>query len=332
MITALPLDELSAPLSEGQPCGPDLEYDAAFIALDAASHGTPERVSGNTVVAAAAPVWSEVHDAALALARRTRDLRVAVLLARAGARVRALAGYADGMSLVARLLEQHWDSVHPRLDALDGDDATMRLNALATLANGASGLLDLRACAVVAPGHPLTVRMIELAWTKADPAAGESRPTQAGLGKALQDAADKDAALLDRMTATHAAATTIDRVLRERAGNAGPDPQPLLRITQALAQAAAAAAGNAVVAANSDGAVADASSNVPAGAIRTREDAVRALGAVCDWIERHEPSHPAPLLIRRAQRLMSKSFIDLVRDLAPDGLTQLERIAGVTPN
>jgi type VI secretion system protein ImpA len=56
---------------------------------------------------------------------------------------------------------------------------------------------------------------------------------------------------------------------------------------------------------------------------------VRTLGSVCEWIERHEPSNPAPLLIRRAQRLMSKSFIDLVRDLAPDGLTQLERIAGV---
>lgn len=331
MISDLPIDELSAPLSPELPCGPNLEYDAAFIALDAAAQGTPERVSGHTVVAAAAPVWSEVHDAALALARRSRDLRVAVLLARAGARTRGLAGYADGMSLVARLLEQQWDDVHPHLDMLDGGDATMRLNALTALVNGAGGLLDLRACAVVAPGHALTVRLVELAWTQAEPAAGESRPTQAGLVKGLQEAADRDAALLDRMSATHAAATTIERVLRERAGNAGPDLQPLLRITQALAQAAAAASGNAPVAAHNAAATAGTSAAIP-GSIGTREDAVRALGAVCDWIERHEPSHPAPLLIRRAQRLMSKSFIDLVRDLAPDGLTQLERIAGVAPN
>ena len=49
-------------------------------------------------------------------------------------------------------------------------------------------------------------------------------------------------------------------------------------------------------------------------------DAHRALERVCEWIERNEPSNPAPLLIRRAQRLMSKSFIDIIRDLAPETL------------
>jgi type VI secretion system protein ImpA len=35
------------------------------------------------------------------------------------------------------------------------------------------------------------------------------------------------------------------------------------------------------------------------------------------------------LLIRRAQRLMSKNFIDIVRDLVPDGVSQIERLAGI---
>ena len=65
------------------------------------------------------------------------------------------------------------------------------------------------------------------------------------------------------------------------------------------------------------------------GAIATRDDVVRTLDKLCEWFERNEPSNPAPLLLRRAQRLMSKSFIDIVRDLAPDGLTQIERLAGV---
>ena len=72
-------EELSEPLSEAQVCGPDLEYDAAFKALEAAALGTPERQSGDVVVAAEPPNWPEVYDAALALARRTRDLRHAVL-------------------------------------------------------------------------------------------------------------------------------------------------------------------------------------------------------------------------------------------------------------
>jgi len=51
---------------------------------------------------------------------------------------------------------------------------------------------------------------------------------------------------------------------------------------------------------------------------------------VCEWIERNEPSHPAPLLIKRAQRLMTKNFFEIIRDLAPDGLDSVEKIAGLS--
>ena len=57
------------------------------------------------------------------------------------------------------------------------------------------------------------------------------------------------------------------------------------------------------------------------GEIRSRDDAVQMLELVCNYLERHEPSNPAPLFIRRAQRL-------IVRDLMPDSLSQLEKLAG----
>ena len=55
---------------------------------------------------------------------------------------------------------------------------------------------------------------------------------------------------------------------------------------------------------------------------------VRMLDLVCGYLERHEPSNPAPLFIRRAQRLMTKNFVDIVRDLLPDSLSNLEKLAG----
>jgi type VI secretion system protein ImpA len=64
------------------------------------------------------------------------------------------------------------------------------------------------------------------------------------------------------------------------------------------------------------------------GTIASRDDALRMLDRVCEWIERNEPSHPAPLLIRRAQRLMTKSFVEIIRDLAPDGMSQVQMLAG----
>jgi type VI secretion system protein ImpA len=52
------------------------------------------------------------------------------------------------------------------------------------------------------------------------------------------------------------------------------------------------------------------------------------LDLVCAYLERHEPSNPAPLFIRRAQRLMQKNFVEIVRDLMPDSLSSLEKLAG----
>jgi type VI secretion system protein ImpA len=68
------------------------------------------------------------------------------------------------------------------------------------------------------------------------------------------------------------------------------------------------------------------------GPIRSRDDASRALDAVCAYLERSEPSNPAPLLIRRAQRLMTMGFLDIMRELAPDALPAVEHIAGSPPS
>jgi type VI secretion system protein ImpA len=64
------------------------------------------------------------------------------------------------------------------------------------------------------------------------------------------------------------------------------------------------------------------------GAIESREDAIRALERICAWIERNEPASPAPIFIRRSQELLKKSFIEIIRDLLPDNVKQIEHFAG----
>ena len=66
----------------------------------------------------------------------------------------------------------------------------------------------------------------------------------------------------------------------------------------------------------------------PLGEIRSREDVVRALERICDYYYRNEPSSPVPLLLRRAQRLATGSFMEIVRDLAPDAIKTIEQICG----
>jgi type VI secretion system protein ImpA len=64
------------------------------------------------------------------------------------------------------------------------------------------------------------------------------------------------------------------------------------------------------------------------GTVNSRADVSRAIDQLCDWLERTEPSHPAPLLLRRAQRLLNKNFLEIIRDIAPDGTDQVVRLAG----
>ena len=52
------------------------------------------------------------------------------------------------------------------------------------------------------------------------------------------------------------------------------------------------------------------------------------LDCVCEFLERSEPSSPAPLLIRRAQRLIGSGFLDIMRDMAPESLGHIAVITG----
>lgn len=321
-----------APLAGDAPSGPDLVYDPAFLALEQAAAGKPETQWSPAVP----PEWPLVFDQALALSQRTRDLRLAVWLLRSGTRLQGLAGAVSGLALVRGLLEQLWDSVHPELDRADADDPTMRMNALSPLSAAAEVLADLRNATLTSVRGSMRLRDLELGLGRAEPAGDETVPTEAGVLQGLQQLLASQPLLVQQAGAAVADAKAIDAWLQQKVGAAAPELGPLIRLLTLLEQSVGRAGGqttpNEATAESplSAGAAATAGTGaqVAVGAIRSRSDATRELDRVCEWIERNEPSNPAPLLIRRAQRLMDKSFLDIIRDLAPDGLSQAERIAG----
>ena len=62
--------------------------------------------------------------------------------------------------------------------------------------------------------------------------------------------------------------------------------------------------------------------------IRTREDVIRVLDKLCEYYAQHEPSSPLPLLLKRAKRLTTLSFMEIIQDLAPDAVAQAMSIGG----
>jgi len=323
------LETLLAPLAADAPCGPDLEYDPAFQAMLEAGAGKPERQYGDNVYPAEPPDWPTVHARASELAQRTRDLRIGVWLTRSGARLNGLRDAVSGLRLIEGLLDRYWDTVHPLLDASDNNDPTARANALGALSDPVAGLADLRAASLTGHRGALTVREIELALGPADPMPGESVPTEDGVVQAVTVAVGADPELATMMKSGHDAALAVASSLERRLeATQSPDLVPLKKVLQRVAEAARKASGVAEDGAGAEGQPA-ATTNRQSGAINSREDVNRVLERVCEWIERNEPTNPAPLLIRRAQRLMSKNFIDIIRDLTPDGVREIEKLAGI---
>src|SRR5690606_17626944 len=114
----------------------------------------------------------EVEKLARGLLERTRDLRIMGYLTQAWTEVRGLAGYADGVTLVADTLERYWDAVHPRLESENDHDPMPRINALASLGDHAGCARSVRSSRLVNGVHgQLSLRDAEslLDGSRSDP-------------------------------------------------------------------------------------------------------------------------------------------------------------------
>ncbi|HEY7037564.1 MAG TPA: type VI secretion system protein TssA [Methylomirabilota bacterium] len=334
----LEVETLLSEAKEAPPCGPNLEHELAFFELEEAARGKAEQRVGDVVKPAEDPKWPKVVELAEGLLLRSKDLRAAVHLTRGLTRTEGMRGLGTGLGVIHGLLDRYWDGVHPQLEADHGDDATERVNALAPLADPETVLRDVRDTYLVNSREhgQLQVREVEVALGRLTPAATGEPSAVKALAQihgqiAGAFAADRTVPAAIRIAHEHAQA--IQTIVADRASSAyAIDLKPLTQSLETLLEACEGALGPSEAAAPG---VASARTGAPGGVqlarggeIQTREEAVQLLDLVCAYLQRHEPTNPAPLFIRRAQRLMTKSFVEIVKDLMPDSLSQLEKLTG----
>jgi len=326
------------PVAPDAPCGPNLEYEQDFLALEQAARGKDEQQYGKTVIPAEAPDWADVVDRATSLLDRSRDLRIVLHLTRGLTSTQGLVGLRDGLALIRDLLENFWEPLHPQL-FVDGEaDPVMRINALASFGDpSGEGLVrDTRAAMFLdCPLGKFTVRDVEkILDTKA--VVAELPATADQLRSMVRDAIVADAGALTEATQGLEALDAISAIVVAK-GDAVQMPdfallRGVLKVADSLTRgirAEIALRDNG----SGDGAPAEsggASAVVGVGEIRTRADAVHALERVCEFLVRNEPTNPAPLLIRRAQRIMTMPFMDIIRELAPEAVGNVENITGAS--
>jgi type VI secretion system protein ImpA len=349
------LDQLLAPIAADSPCGEDLEYDAAFGEMERAAAGKAEQQIGEHVVEAEEPDWRDVKKKTLELLKRTKDLRVATYLTQALLRTEQFAGLRDGLALLSGLVERYWDSVHPQLDPDDDNDPTLRINTIMTLCDANSTLHQIRLTPLVASRSAgiFSLRDVQIAAGEYPAPSDEKPPDPQTIDAAFQDVDLTELqGIHQTLSESVAHVAGMEALITDYVGvSNAPSLDPLRKLLIACEQIvqrhlerrgvgleAEATDGEQASGEQADGASGTGNGSgagVAAGPrltgeIHTREDVIRALDKICEYYERHEPSSPLPLLIRRAKRLASKSFLEIIRDLAPDALTQAQSIGGMS--
>jgi type VI secretion system protein ImpA len=340
------VDVLLQEVDAGMPCGPNLEYDPLFLELEQNALGKPEVQYGSTIVPAVPPEWKLVKKQAFELLGRSRDLRVAMLLLRALLALHAIPGFAAGIRLIERLVEERWDSVHPQLDPDDDNDPTLRINSLATLLDAAAIVRDLKDTAFIQLPSlgPLSVRVLEVSSGEVPPAAGQAVIAQSSIDAALADV--RPEALLEAVQAAgqaHDSVANLEAVLTRQVGAAnaldlGILKRQLRRMRDLLAphlpqteepETMPDAAAIEEAAAGADHGARPIAAAAPiTGEINSRADVVRMLDKILAYYQRNEPSSPVPMLIERAKRLAPKNFFEIMEELAPESVNQLKILRG----
>lgn len=340
---ALDLARLSEPIAADEPCGPDLDLagDTAYFqcmshveGLMPSSYFTRDDEGRQVAFDRSKIDFAAEYRGLESLLDRTRDLRIVVMLGRLTALNRDLEGFTATISGAAALLSQYWDEVHPRGEA---GDFNLRAAVLQALDEMATVILPLQhvPLAQTRRSGPISFRSIMVANGEAQPRDDDPVLDKAGVERVFAEA-DLAAmqATRDRFGAVQAAAGLIQTTSIERAGyeqSVSFERLPALvgRILAAIEPAIRArdpgAAGVQPAAPGTapapDPAVAPATAG-HVGEIGGMPEVVRALAAVSAYLQVSMPSSPATLLVRQAESLIGKSFLDVIRTLVPTHVEQ----------
>jgi type VI secretion system protein ImpA len=331
--------QLRQPITETQPCGENLEdtellssFDAFRLfgqsrPLDAPAEANEKRIPKPPE----SQEWVEIRDKALEALAKSKDLRLLATLGTALLRTDGVPAFAETLNVASEWLDKYWLETYPVVD----EDAILRRNALNCFADPMAIVDGVRRVPLVSSRQHgrFSLRDIDLATHQLTPGEGDVAVDENQVNAAFGSLPVADLARLHQsVLGAVESLWKIDAKMREVAGTeAAPGFDPLVaqltRMGQVLrAQLAAhpdsAASGLEPVAGVADGASAG-------GVVKSRQDAMKALDAVADFFKRTEPSSPIPMLVARAKRLVSKDFLEVLADIAPDAVAQARAAGGL---
>jgi len=334
---------LLQPISPDHPCGESLEdtellasFDAYRLfgqsrPLDAPAEPNEKRIPKPL----GSPEWAQIRDRALEALGKSKDLRLLAHLGTALLRTDGVPAFAQTLNVASQWLETHWSQTYPLVD----EDAILRRNALNCFADPMAVVDGLRRVPLVSSRlhGTFSLRDIDIATHQMLPSDGDAQVDENQVNAAFASVPVAGLTQLhDSVVSAAASLQKIDATMRDAAGSEATPSFELLatqlgKMNQALrGQLALHPDGAAATPGGESGAESGAGDGLSAsGVVKSRQDAIRVLDAVADFFRRTEPSSPIPLFLARAKRLVSKDFLEVLADIAPEAVAQARAAGGL---
>ena len=338
---------LLEPISADAPCGKNVEDTDVLAAFDAyqlfgqTSLEPEDKKPGDPVrkevrKSDRPPNWAEIRDGALSALRITKDLRVLAHLGAAILRTDGISAFAETLGVAA-----HWLAIYPtQVFPLADEDWLFRQSAMNCFSDPVAVVDGLRRMPLVSSRQHgrFSLRDVEILSGQVTPTGKEAHPEERQVNAAFADTPLEELkSLLGTVDGAVTSLGGIDTAMREGSnGEFTPNFEQLTAQFKKMAVVIRAHVATHPSATPADGAGAAAGEGggaagqvVAVGAIKSRQDAIRALDAAAEFFRRNEPSSPIPMFLDRAKRLVSKDFLEVLADVAPEALPQARSAGGI---
>lgn len=327
-------DALESKLLQDGHCGVEIDYDPEFLELENMVAVKAEQQYGDTIIPAAPIDWSKTLTKSCELLNKSKDYRLCSIITRALTHKYGVRGTLKGIDAIRSLTEHCWNEAFPAI-TFDGEiDFFPRANAIAELSSNTGLLSDLRSSEIkLGANGKLSIGRIEKVLSGRTENEDYTRDQ---LLQILQNETIANNSELLAIKQLLTQVTLLEQQLLLLFGNQQtPDFTPLKNLlinANPISDNINISEAEAIIdetPITSNLSVTEqphhfATSNQ----IQSRSDAIKILDGVCEFLEKNDPSNPAPLLIKRARNMIGQDFFTILSQLAPDAIAQAEQVTG----
>lgn len=316
------LNKLLQPVSGPTGCGEDLSFSRELDAIvEARRFDDSSLDQGEWVTEVKTADWPfVVRNCASLIGDRSKDLRLAVWLTEANAKVHHFAGLGDGYALLGGFLERFWDGMYPQPE--DGDQE-QRIGNLSWILSRSVHLVREMP---LTEGKGTAFSLLDFESARARALSAEKQGSEAAANEEGPKLADMEAArkrssrsfyqkLLQDAQRCHAALLQLEAATDSRLGTDGPGFSAAKEAMENAVQVITRYAGDAGLQTGATASMAQAQQETPVAQtaatpvnpgmqfdaiIQSRTQALSQLRAVADFFRRTEPHSPVAYLAEKA--------------------------------